>query len=176
MLISEFKEMLDGFIDEDVEFLIVGGHCVSIHGHVRATGDIDFWIRQTRENVQRAHRALVKFGASMAELSVDDLLEPGTGFMMGVPPNRIDILTSIEGVEFAEAWEARIVAPIDEYEVPTMSLEHLLKNKLTSGRSKDLYDVEELRAIHDLPPIAELRKRFGASEDAEEPRNGPGKT
>jgi hypothetical protein len=175
MLISEFKEMLEAFIAEDVEFLVVGGHCVSVHGHVRATGDIDLWIRQTRENVQRAYRALVKFGAPMSVVSVDDLLEPGTGFMMGLPPNRIDILTSIDGVEFDEAWEARVVASVDEYAIPTMSLEHLLKNKLTSGRPKDLYDIEELRTIHDLPAIAELRERFGILADFEEPSKGPRK-
>jgi hypothetical protein len=103
MLNPDFSDMLSAFTGESVEYLVVGAYALAAHGVPRATGDLDFWIRPTPENASRVLRALAAFGAPTADLALDDLTTPDLVFQIGVEPNRIDILTSIDGVTFDEA-------------------------------------------------------------------------
>jgi hypothetical protein len=137
------------FRSHKVEFLVVGGHAVAFHGHPRFTGDIDFLVRPTRENAERVLRALVAFGFGRLDVTVDDLLRPTTVVQLGRPPNRIDLLTSISGVEFAEAWQDKVAGKLDDQSVFFLGLQTLLKNKHASGREKDIADWKKLVAIRD---------------------------
>lgn len=144
MLNPHFRDMLFALHAERAEFLIVGSYAVAAYGGERATADIDIWVHSTRENAQRVMTALLRFGAPTAQLSLQDLLCEDLIFQMGVPPSRIDILTSIDAVTFDEAWAERNEWVIDELKVPVLSRRHLLVNKRAVGRTKDLADVERL--------------------------------
>lgn len=100
MLNPDFAEMLRTLSDEGVEFLLVGAYAMAAHGVPRATGDIDVWVKPSRDNAERVLRALGRFGAPLFDLSAADLARVGTVFQLGVPPRRIDLLTSIDGVVF----------------------------------------------------------------------------
>jgi hypothetical protein len=104
----DFRDLFAALNDARAEYLVVGAHALAAHGHVRATKDIDVWIRSDPENAARVHQALDAFGAPLANLSPADLASPGIVFQIGVAPNRIDILTMISGVTFEEAWPARV--------------------------------------------------------------------
>jgi hypothetical protein len=146
MLNPDFRDMLFAFIAERVEFLIVGAYALSFHGLPRATGDLDFWIGRDGENAERVFRALQSFGAPTLDLTTSDLLTPDLVLQIGIEPNRIDILTSIDGVEFDEAWKERVVASVDGLEVPILSVSHFIRNKRAVGRPRDLADVLTLEA------------------------------
>jgi hypothetical protein len=133
--------MLSELSAAGVEFLIVGAHALAAHGIPRATGDLDVWIRPTPANAERTYAALAKFGAPLTDLTVEDLTRERTVFQIGVPPARIDILTSITGVTFEEAWPHRLVARVaQDLEAPVLGREDLLRNKRAVGRPKDLAD------------------------------------
>lgn len=144
MLNPDFAEMLRTLSDEGVEFLLVGAYAMAAHGVPRATGDIDVWVNPSRDNAQRVLRALRGFGAPLFDLSAADLTRDGTVFQLGVPPRRIDLLTSIDGVVFAEAWPRRVLCRIDDQDIPVLSREDLVANKRAAGRAKDLVDVQIL--------------------------------
>lgn len=139
-----FRDLLHEFCAVKVEFLLVGAHALAAHGHTRATKDLDLWIRPTQANAKRVISALVRFGAPLQGLREKDLTEPDVVFQIGVDPLRIDILTSIDGLEFDEAWTDRGQVAIEGLEVPVLSREHLIRNKRASGRLQDLADVERL--------------------------------
>lgn len=103
------------------------------------------WIHSTEGNAARVYRALNVFGAPMHDLHEVDLATPGIVFQIGVAPIRIDILTSISGVSFEEAWPVRVLARYDDQPIQVLSREHLIKNKLASGRPQDIADVEKLK-------------------------------
>ncbi|HET6281470.1 MAG TPA: hypothetical protein VFH73_10895 [Polyangia bacterium] len=107
---SDFSDLLSTFNAHDVEYIVVGAHALPAHGHVRATKDLDVWVRASAENAPRVLRALRSFGAPLHDLSEDDLANPGLIFQIGVPPLRIDVITSIDGVEFSAAWHDRVAA------------------------------------------------------------------
>lgn len=144
MLNPDFKDMLSAFTDADVEYLIVGAYALAAHGVPRATGDLDLWIRRSEENARRTMRALRAFGAPTLDLTEEDLMKPDLVFQIGVEPRRIDILTSIDGVDFDQAWQHHIVARIDDVDVPVIGPQELIKNKRAVGRTKDLADIEQL--------------------------------
>ena len=140
----DFKDLLAEFNAHKVEYLIVGAHALAVHGHVRATKDLDVWVRPHAENALRALRALTAFGVPLHDLSQEDLAKPGLIFQIGVPPVRIDIINSIEGVEFEDAWPDRTIARLGDQSVPVLSRRHLIINKKAAGRLQDLADVERL--------------------------------
>jgi hypothetical protein len=105
----DFRDLLAEFNAQGVEYLLVGAHALAAHGHVRATKDLDVWIRPDAENAKRVITALRAFGAPLHDLTEADLTTPGLIFQIGVPPVRIDVLTAIDGVDFAEAWSARLL-------------------------------------------------------------------
>lgn len=144
MLNPDFRDMLSAFADAKVEYLVVGAYALAAHGVPRGTGDLDFWIRPTRENAERVLRALRAFGAPTEDLTVEDLLNPDLVFQIGLEPNRIDILSGIDGVEFDEAWPHQLIARIDDMEVRVIGLRELIRNKQAVGRTKDLADIEQL--------------------------------
>lgn len=119
---------------------------MAAHGVPRATGDMDVWVEPTRANARAVWRALLEFGARLEafDLSVDDFAVAGNVVQVGLPPRRIDLLTSIDGVEFADAWESRLVTRIADCPVPFLPREELLRNKRAAGRPKDLLDIELL--------------------------------
>ncbi|HEV7765604.1 MAG TPA: DUF6036 family nucleotidyltransferase [Thermoanaerobaculia bacterium] len=144
---TDSREFIALLNSHNVEYLIVGGHAVAFHGHPRFTGDIDFLIRTTPANAQRLLRVLDEFGFGALGIAERDLLQPGQVVQLGYPPNRIDILTSISGVDFDSAWESRVQTEIDDQPVDLLGWDELLRNKRASGRQKDLADLEKLLAV-----------------------------
>ena len=138
---KDFRDMLSALSDEDAEFLVVGAYALAAHGIPRATGDIDLWIRPSHENAKRVWGALKRFRAPLGELTVEDLTADDIVFQIGVAPRRIDILTSITGVAFEEAWQDRMQVDIEGVPLAVISRDHLLLNKRATGRPKDMADV-----------------------------------
>lgn len=144
MLNPHFREMLSILSDEGVEFLVVGAYALAAHGVPRATGDLDFWVRREAENAGRLMRALDRFGAPTERISSDDFLEENLVFQIGREPSRIDFLTSIDGVEFDEAWGSRVEIELDGVRVAILGKADLIRNKRAVGRTRDLADLEQL--------------------------------
>ena len=142
---QDFRDLLAEFNARQVEFLLVGAHALAAHGHVRATQDLDVWVRPSPENAKRVIEALRAFGAPLRDLTEDDLSTPGVVFQIGVEPIRIDVLTAIDGIGFDEAWADRLMLKFADQGVCVLSKEHLIKNKLAAGRLQDLADVEALK-------------------------------
>jgi hypothetical protein len=143
-LVRDFKEFLKSLNSNSVEYLLIGGYAVGIHGHIRATGDLDIWVGVNPQNAARIDRALRQFGFVTPALSPDLFLAPNNVVRMGLPPVRIEILTSISGVEFESCYAEKEVIRIEEILVPVISLARLRQNKAASGRAKDLADLESL--------------------------------
>jgi hypothetical protein len=142
-LVRDFKEFLRSFQSNGVEYLLIGGYAVNIHGYVRTTNDLDIWVKVSPENAARIDRALREFGFATASLTPELFLSPNV-VRMGVPPNRIEILTSISGVEFESCYAEKEMIQIEEMAVPVISLARLRQNKAASGRLRDLADLESL--------------------------------
>jgi hypothetical protein len=140
----DFSDMLSALSAEGVEFLLVGAYAMAVHGVPRATGDIDIWVRPTQANAERAFRALARYGAPLAGLTVTDLAKPGTVFQIGVAPRRIDVLTAIDGVEFDQAWSRHITSDYVAPAVPVIGREDLIRNKRSTGRLRDQADADRL--------------------------------
>lgn len=140
----DFVEMLSALSAAGARFLIVGAHALAAHGVPRATGDLDIWIQATPDNAARVFEALRSFGAALLDLSVDDLWKPETVFQIGLPPSRIDILSSISGVDFDDAWTRRVEVRIGDLHVGVLGRTDFIANKRASGRPKDLLDLELL--------------------------------
>jgi hypothetical protein len=144
VLNPDFRDMLSELNEAGAEYLVVGAYALAAHGTPRATGDIDIWVRPTPENARRVHAALTAFGAPSGQVSVDDLSAPDVVFQIGVAPRRIDILTSIDGVAFDDAWPRRETVEVDGVLVPILGREDFVANKKASGRPKDLADIASL--------------------------------
>ena len=144
MLNPDFAEMLRALSAESADYLLVGAYAMAAHGVPRATGDIDVWVRPSRENARRVLRALGRFGAPLFDLSAQDLSRDGTVFQLGVPPRRIDLLTSIDGITFDEAWPDRVACRLGDVDVTVIGREALIRNKRAAGRPKDLVDLQLL--------------------------------
>lgn len=140
----DFREFFRWFEEHAVEYLLVGGYAVGYHGYPRATMDLDVWIAATAENARRVIAALTDFGFGGDTLNESMFLVPDQIIRMGLPPMRIEILTSIDGVEFAEAYQERIEDELDGVPVSLISLDHLKRNKQIAARPKDLADLAEL--------------------------------
>jgi hypothetical protein len=143
MLRPDFKAVLSELSAVQAEFLVVGAFAMSAHQFPRATGDLDLFVGPTPENARRVWSALANFGAPLDDygITLEELARPGLVFWMGVEPNRIDVMTAIDGVSFDEAWQTRVYREMDGMTVPVLSLENLLKNKRSTGRAKDQFDV-----------------------------------
>lgn len=141
----DFAEMLSALSAAGADFLLVGAYAVAAHGAPRATGDLDLWVRPSPENAPRVVQALKQFGAPLFDLTVGDLSTEGIVFQIGVEPNRIDILTSISGVEFEPAWDRRVEIQVEGIAIHCIGLDDLITNKSALGREQDIADVAALR-------------------------------
>ena len=156
------SEFLRALISHRVRFVIVGGHAVAAWAEPRLTLDLDILVGPTLANARRLRRALVDFGFGAAVPRAEAFLEPGKVWMLGRKPQRIDILTSIDGVTFGEVWRGRVALAFDHGELFVIGREALLANKRASGRPKDLADVD---AIERLAPAAPGRRSAGAGTE-----------
>jgi hypothetical protein len=138
----DFKEFLRLLSSSKVEYLVIGGYAVNYYGFARATADLDIWIAIDPGNAERVAGVLRQFG--FAQASAAAFLEPGKIIRMGVPPIRLEILTSISGVDFADCYSRALAAELDGVRVNLIHLDDLKRNKRASGRLKDRLDLEEL--------------------------------
>ena len=146
LLNPDFKDMLSALSAAKIDFLVVGAYAVAAHGHPRATGDLDLWVRAEPNTALGVLKVLAEFGAPLHDLTVEDLSTPGIVFQIGVEPSRIDILTSVSGVDFDSAWKNRISLEMDGLTLPIIGREELIANKLACGRPKDIADATALDA------------------------------
>ncbi len=140
----DFKEFLQLLNVHQVEYLLIGGYAVGYHGYPRATVDIDIWIAIAPQNAKKIVTVLEEFGFGTPELSPDLFLKKNQIVRMGIPPIRIELLTTISGVDFEICYAERVVGTIDGVEVNLISLKNLRINKRASARHKDLNDLENL--------------------------------
>jgi hypothetical protein len=141
----DFVDLLRAFVAADVRFLIVGAYALALHGRPRATGDLDIWIDPTPGNAARVMQALAAFGAPLADVTTGDFSQPGVTFQIGVAPARIDILTELTGLRFADAWPDRMRRAFGDIEVDFIGREAFIRNKRATGRAKDLGDIEGMQ-------------------------------
>jgi predicted nucleotidyltransferase len=147
-MFQDFKELLSAFHAHSVKYLIVGGYAVSFHAQPRATKDIDLFIKADVANAKATYAALASFGASLDKIRMEDLADPRNFIRFGLEPVAVDILPSIDGVEFDAAWERRVEGIIDPQsglKAFFISKDDLIASKLAAGRMRDLADVEEIR-------------------------------
>jgi len=147
MLNNDYKDMLLALSARKVKYLLVGAYAMAAHGYPRSTMDIDLWIMSEPENSALVLEALKDFGAPISGLSLEDLQKEGLIFQIGVAPRRIDILTSVDGLKFDEAFANSESIEIEGISVHILSISDLIKNKSATGRTKDLADVETLTAL-----------------------------
>lgn len=166
MIGPDFRDLLSALCDAEARFLIVGGYAVGIHGRPRATKDLDVWVDATPANAPRVMRALAAFGAPLFGLTIDDFKKAGLVLQIGLPPNRIDVITKIDGVSFKSAWARRIHSSFAKGLVcPVIGLPDLLANKRASARPQDLADVDALERLSS--------KRKGEHAPATKARRSP---
>jgi hypothetical protein len=140
----DFRDLLQCLNEAGAKYLIVGAYAVLYHADPRFTKDLDVWVEPSPENAQKVWKALVKFGAPLADLTLDDLGNPDVVFQIGIEPNRIDILMDVEGLRFSEAWENRAVHKYDDQAVFVLSHDDTIHAKKIAGRDQDLLDVKNL--------------------------------
>jgi len=140
----DFVDLLRAFAAADVRYLVVGAYALGFHGRPRATGDLDIWVEATPDNAVRVLSALAAFGAPLHDVSERDFSREGITYQIGLPPLRIDILTQLTGLSFADAWPERMRGPLGEIQVDFIGREAFMSNKRATGRLKDLADIEGL--------------------------------
>jgi hypothetical protein len=145
-VIDDFRDFLRELVAAQVKFIVVGAHALSVHGIPRATGDLDVWVRPDADNASRLITALERFGAPTDDLGIaaQDFVKPDVVAQLGVPPYRIDLLTSISGVDFDTAWAERVDGEIAGVRVPVLGRRAFVANKRAVGRTKDSADLEAL--------------------------------
>jgi len=127
-----------------VDYMVVGGYALAFHGKPRHTGDLDIWINLSEDNALKMTSVLNEFGMASLGMKKDDFLQKGGITQIGYPPLRIDILNEIDGIGFDEAYPNKLIIDVDGLPVNYIGLDDLIKNKQTSGRSRDLSDIKEL--------------------------------
>lgn len=141
----DFEDLLGYFNARGVDYLVVGAHAFAFHAKPRFTKDLDLLVRSTPENAERILAALDDFGFGGVGLEEDDFLGSEQIIQLGVAPNRVDLITSIDGVPFEEAWEGRVAGRYGEQPVFYLGLRELIRNKQASGRAQDVADLEWLQ-------------------------------
>lgn len=144
MLNQDFREFIQSLNDNQVRYLVVGGYAVALHGYPRYTKDIDIWVELAPANASRIIRALEQFGFGSLGLKAQDFLEADTIIELGYPPRRIDLLTTLPGVDFDQAFASKMVVDMDGLMINFIDMENLIKNKRSTGRAQDLADIENL--------------------------------
>lgn len=141
---NDWKEFIELLNSNEVDYLIVGAHALGYHGVPRLTQDIDFFVRSTRKNGERIIKSLAEFGFQFKNLDASDFTRPDRYILLGKPPNRIDLITGVSGVDFDRAWNRRVEGSIGGVPVAFIGLDDFIANKRASGRPKDLGDIDEL--------------------------------
>jgi len=144
---KDLKEFVESLNSLNIDYVVVGAVAVGKHGFPRTTGDLDLLVRTSTENAAKLERAFTDLGFGSLGLTAENFLEPGQTIQVGRPPNRIDILTSISGVEFDDVWASRERGDLDGVAVSFIAKDLLIRNKRAAGRPKDLIDAAELTSI-----------------------------
>jgi hypothetical protein len=151
----DFRDLFFEFNVADVRYLIIGAHAVMHYSVPRYTKDLDVWVDPTPDNAARVFRALARFGAPLVGVGPSDFTTPGCVVQIGVAPNRIDVLTDVEGLRFSAAWERRASAHYGDTPIALLHIDDLIASKLNAGRAQDLLDVEWLRKAKARKPSRE---------------------
>lgn len=144
MLSKDFKEFIELLNEHKVRYLVVGGYAVAFHGHPRYTKDLDVWIELSQKNADKVIKALEAFGFGSMGLKPGDFLENDQIIQLGYPPNRIDILTTLNKLKFKDCYKAKVEVEIQGLKINFIDLENLKQNKRATGRPQDLADAENL--------------------------------
>jgi len=147
MLNNDYKDILLALSNRKAKFLLVGAYAMAVHGYPRSTMDIDLWIKPDPENAILVLQALEDFGAPSDNLTQNDLQKENLIFQIGVAPRRIDIITSVDGLNFEEAYKNSKTVEIEGIPIQVLSISDLIKNKRSTGRNKDLVDAESLEDL-----------------------------
>jgi predicted nucleotidyltransferase len=142
---SDYKDLLNTFNAAGVRYLVVGGYAVMIHSEPRYTKDLDIWIDRSEANAQALFTALARFGAPLKGLGPSDFTEPEVFYQVGIEPVRVDIMTSVSGLDFTSAWERRLMVDFSGEPTPVLSLEDLLLSKKSAGRRRDRKHIRSLQ-------------------------------
>jgi len=145
MINKDFKEFIELLNKNQVKYLVVGGYALAFHGYPRYTKDIDFWVWIDKKNAENIIKTLHDFGFSSLDIKEEDFLCPGYVVQLGQPPSRIDLLTSVTGLEFEECYTSKVHINIQGSEVDFIDLENFKKNKRAVGRHQDLADLDNLK-------------------------------
>lgn len=162
---DDFRDLLSAFSAAKARFVVVGAYALAVHGRPRATGDLDIWIDPTARNAEAVYRALVEFGAPLEGIRESDFATPGVVYQIGVPPNRVDILTSVSGVRFAGAWKRRFSTTYEGVSFAVIGRNDFIANKRASGRPQDLVDAEAIAGTVRPRSRATRRRRRGGGRD-----------
>lgn len=146
-LTQDYKDIIELFNKHNVKYLIAGAYAMSKVGYSRSTYDIDLWIEKTKENALNIYKALDEFGVPF-NINPNDFLEPDSVLQIGIEPNRIDILTDIDGLSFKEAWENKQAVEFDDIQAFSLEINDLIKNKEASNRAKDKLDLVQLKELN----------------------------
>ncbi len=144
MLNQDFREFIKSLNAHDVKYLIVGGYALALHGHPRYTKDLDVWIEASQDNAAHLLKALEDFGFDSLGLNINDFTSANQVIQLGYPPNRIDLVTSADGIDFASSYAKRVTVTLDDVLINFIDLENLKLNKKATGRTQDLADLEAL--------------------------------
>ena len=144
-LSRDFVEFIKCLTKNEVDYLLVGGHALAFHGLPRFTKDIDFWIRADEKNAKKILLALSDFGFDGIGLAMDDFTSPHRVIQLGLPPNRIDLITSIDGVDFDSAFTRRIETSYENVPLLVIHIDDLIANKEACGREQDIIDLQKLK-------------------------------
>ena len=147
LLNNDYRDMIVCLLEAGVDFMLVGGYAVALHGWPRTTFDIDFWVLANPENAKSVMRAIRAFGAPLMNLTEEDFHKPGMVFQIGAPPQRIDIISAIDGLNYTEAVGRAVKMIVDGLEMKVISLDDLIVNKRASGRPKDIADALVLEKL-----------------------------
>jgi hypothetical protein len=151
---SDFRDLLSIFNANGVKYLVIGAYAFMKHAEPRYTKDLDIWVKANAVNAARVFRSLKEFGAPLLDMTADDFAHEGSYYQLGVEPARIDILMSISGIEFKDAWKRRVPGELGEAKAFFISKEDLITAKLAAGRPQDLVDVQTLNT-----PIRKVQKK-----------------
>lgn len=145
MFHRDFKEFIELLSKHNVEYLLVGGYALGIHGYPRYTGDMDIWVKPTAENAHKVLTVLEEFGFGVLDLGEADFVKPGNVIQLGYPPLRIDLLTQPDGVEFTDSYSKRMDLEYDSLVIHVIGLEDFKANKAASARPKDIEDLRNMK-------------------------------
>lgn len=141
---KDFREFIALLNAKEVKYLVIGGYAVAYHGYPRYTKDIDFWIWLNEDNAKKIIEAIHAFGMSSMNIKVEDFMSADTVIQLGMPPNRIDILTDLETLDFEDCYAQREIANFDGLNIAMLDLDNLIKSKLNAGRPQDKVDAKKL--------------------------------